>query len=318
MIDHALHLEEEAYALENSAKWKQAESRWREALSIFESEEGSRHPDTANLLRVLANNLMHQCRYLEAEKLARQAVEIMDEVVHLVDGPEGKVVQVEALLVHGNVLRELARYADAEAVLKRALALSEPDLLDSTGGALNSLGIVYKYWGKFEEGERVYRRALEIFKQLYGEQSAAVATLYHNLGGLEHQRGRFELAEEPARRAWEIRRELLGELHPDVLADACAYGGVLDGLGRTHESRPIYETALKEYERIFGPEHFEVAATLHNLAWVENAEGNRDAAEQNYRRALAIKRKLLGPEHPECALTAANLEALAAPPACAN
>jgi tetratricopeptide (TPR) repeat protein len=276
-IELALRRHEESFELKAAGDLAGAEGACREALALFEEVDGKEHPDTANVLQCLGAILDRQCRYDEAEECGRRAVAIMDKVAGLVEGPEAGLILIQALGVLGTALRQKGLYADAETVLKRAIALAEehPDG-ETLPIALNNLGIVYKYSGNFDEAVRLYTRALRLTQEAHGEQNAMAATLYHNLGGLEHARGRYADGEAPARRAWEIRREMLGEEHPDALADACAYGGVLDGLERYAESRPIYENALAIYERVFGPEHFEVAATLHNLAGVESAMGEEE------------------------------------------
>ena len=50
--------------------------------------------------------------------------------------------------------------------MKRAIALAEghPDR-DALAGALNNLGVLYKYSGNFDEADRVYTRALGMTKQ---------------------------------------------------------------------------------------------------------------------------------------------------------
>lgn len=277
----ALRRHEESYELRANGDLAGAEKACREALAMFEEIDGPEHPDTANLLQCLGSILDQQCRYDEAEACGRRAVAIMDKIAHLLEGPEAGLILIQSLGVLGTALRQKGQYAEAETVLKRAIELAE------------------------KQGDQD-----ALAQELFGDRSAMAATIYHNLGGLEHARGRCADGETAARKAWEIRRELLGEDHPDALADACAYGGVLDGMERYAESRPIYEKALTVYERVFGPEHFEIAATLHNLAGVESALGEEKAAEKHYRRALAIKGKMLGEDHPEWALTANNLAAM--------
>ena len=71
-----------------------------------------------------------------------------------------------------------------------------------------------------------------------------MASIWHNLGGLEHARGRPEIGEPYARKAWQLRRAALGDEHPDTVADEAALAGLLDGLGRYDESEPIYRKAL--------------------------------------------------------------------------
>jgi tetratricopeptide (TPR) repeat protein len=164
------------------------------------------------------------------------------------DDPGGRLQQWEQI---GNKLREEARYAEAETVLKRALELARSTFgegAEETPLARNSLGIVYKYTGQFDQAEPRYRDALRSLLALHGEMHSSVAVLYHNIGGLAHARGDFAAGEAPARRTWEINRKLLGEDHPTTLADAAAFAGVLDGLGRYEESEPIYRRALKVFE----------------------------------------------------------------------
>jgi tetratricopeptide (TPR) repeat protein len=309
-IDRALALDEQSVTLESEGRLEEAEACCREALRLFLEAEGETSPDVANLLNSLATILGRQGKHGESEQCARRALVIIEPLVPLLDGHTGRAVLVRSLELLGAALREQGRYAQAEPPLRRAI--EEAGLVDPEAlvGALNQFGILCKFWGKFEEGAGAYAKALEIALGLYGEKHTVVATLHHNIGGLEHARGRFAEAAEPARKAYEIRRELCGEDHPDTAADGSALAGVLDGLNRRQESRPMYERALRVFGRLYGDEHYEIAANLHNLAALEVAEGNWAAAERLYRRSLAIKEKLLGPDHPDTALTVAGLGAL--------
>ena len=44
---------------------------------------------------------------------------------------------------------------------------------------------------QFATAARLYRRALAVTTRALGPEHPDVATLYHNLGGLEHARGRY-------------------------------------------------------------------------------------------------------------------------------
>jgi len=83
-------------------------------------------------------------------------------------------------------------YQAAASDYSAALALAER--ADAGGplelsSLLNNLGVVCKYLGAFDEAERVYLRALALTEKTLGPDHPDVATLYHNLGGLEHARG---------------------------------------------------------------------------------------------------------------------------------
>jgi hypothetical protein len=85
----------------------------------------------------------------------------------------------------------------------------------------------------------VYHRALSLVLATRGEDSVETATLYHNLGGLEHARGRYSLGEPHARRGLAIREKLLGPDHQAVAADAAALAAILDGQGKRDEAEVL-------------------------------------------------------------------------------
>lgn len=146
------------------------------------------------------------------------------------------------LHAQANRLREQGRYAESEALFRRALELAER-LFDEDDvrlvSLLNNFAVLGKYSGNFDEAETCYRRALAIAEKHPGENQVEVATLYHNLGGLAHARGDYENGEPLARRAVEIRAALLGPDHPHTLADPVAWARLLDGLKRYDETEPV-------------------------------------------------------------------------------
>jgi tetratricopeptide (TPR) repeat protein len=194
-----------------------------------------------------------------AEECCRQAITIFLEL----EGPEGKLILMPSLALLGTALRQQAQYDQAEPPLRRALVIAEEaGDVEEIVNALNSLGVLFKFSGNFDEAANLYQRALDLALQTFEAAHRTVATLYHNIGGLDHARGRFAAAEAPARRAWELNAKLLGPDHPQTAADAVAYGAVLVDLGRAGEAVELYRHALAIFERVFGREHFEVASTL--------------------------------------------------------
>lgn len=285
----------------------EALAEFARATEFFAVADGERSPDLANILMDEADSLLALCRYEEAERSARRAKGIVAEIQELLDEETRFELVPRAYAGWGRALRESGRYDEAAEPLLTAMRESHPDALPFH---LNNYGVLCKYWGKFEEGEQIYLRALALLDARFGEDSLATATLYHNLGGLEHARGNFAKGEPLARKAYEIRRAALGEDDKATVADAVAWGGLLDGLERYAESMPIYRRALTYYEARLGSEHFEVAATLNNLGMALAAQGNLLEAQATMERCLDIKRKLFGDQHPEFLLTKQNLASI--------
>ena len=175
--------------------------------------------------------------------------------------------------------------------------------------AVNSLAVLFKYSGRFDDAAALYERALAAAERT-GASDESLATLLHNIAGLEHARGDYARGEPAARRSVELRERALGPDHPAVAADVAALAAIVDGLGRHDEAEALYLRALGTFERVYGPDHYEIAVNLNNLAGVRQAQGRLAEAEELYRRALAIKEALLGGEHPDVALTLNNLALL--------
>jgi len=309
-IDEALELHQLSSDLEEDGDLAAAERHCRQALAIFEQEDGPDSADVANLACSLGSILEKRGDYAGAAEQARRSIAIIEPLLPAFDGPDGSLILLHALGLLGTALRQQGAYTEALIPLERAIFLAESlsELPDEVAIAWNNLGMDCKYAGWFDRGADAYEKAMHWASQT--EDQLLIATILHNIGGLEHARERFDKAEEPARRAWEIRRTALGNDHPHAIADAVAYAAVLDGLDRWNESRPIYERALTLYEQLYGPAHFEVAATLHNLAALEDASGNRQRAGEIAHRALQLKRELLGADHPDTALTALILSSI--------
>jgi tetratricopeptide (TPR) repeat protein len=308
-IQQAVELQERAWAFQAEGKLEDARQACQEALGLMEESEGPDSPDIANLLNDLADIESERQNFAAALALAERAHAIIVRLGDIFSGEEGTRIRLKTLELLGAIRRTLGDYAQAEGYLEPALMAAVEAFGEASAEAAearNNLGVLYKYWGRFDEGLRLYREALGSVP----ETSLARRTIYHNIGGILHAQSDFAAAEEPTRKAWEISRALLGEDHPRTMLDAAAYAGVLDGLGKYKESEMIYRRALEIFEKAYGSHHYEVAANLHGLASILTARGAFREAEEHYRRALAIKEKVLGSDSPDVALTRQNLGSL--------
>jgi tetratricopeptide (TPR) repeat protein len=313
-IDQAVDLHDTALAALDRHQASEALTFAEHALELFEREAGPLHPDVANVLNCMGTAHDRLGNYDLAKACFERAVAIMRDVRTRASGKDIDRLYVQSLIGLGNMDRITGRYAEAEPSLREALSLAEASLGsddDDVITALNALGVLSKYWGRFDDAEKCYERAIRIAERnrVSGE---CLATLLHNLGGLEHARGEYARGEEPARRSVHIRERMLGPHHPSVAADVAALAALVEGQGRYEEAEQMYRRVLATFERIYGPNHYEIAVNLNNLAGVREALGHPAEAETLYRRALAIKEQLFGPDHPDVAMTLNNLALLLA------
>ena len=324
----AASLHEAAIALREAGRYAEGERRCRRAAELFEALEGAASPDLANALVEHGRLLDLLDRHTDAEAAFDRALGILRPFVEPAPGAAGAAapgdeldpdVRDELMRLHirgevgrASAVRARGRLDDAEAACRLALERAEAawpagDLL--VAEALNALGVVHKFQGRFADAEPLYRRALALVEAGGGDTEQA-ATLLHNLGGLYHARGDHAGGEPLARRSVELREVRLGRGHPAVAADREAWGALLQGLGRLADAERAYTAALATFESELGPDSLEASSSLAALGSVQHAQGRLDEALVSYRRARAIREARLDPLHYDLGLTLNNLAML--------
>jgi tetratricopeptide (TPR) repeat protein len=90
--------------------------------------------------------------------------------------------------------RVQGRYADAEPLYKRALAIGEKALgpdHPAVAIRLNNLALLYRVQGRYADAEPLYKRALAIDEKALGPDHPAVAIRLNNLAGLYCAQGHY-------------------------------------------------------------------------------------------------------------------------------
>jgi tetratricopeptide (TPR) repeat protein len=225
---------------------------------------------------------------------------------------ESGIAEPTALLMNrlGGLLWAKALHAEAEPLLRRALAIDERSLgpeHPNVAIRLNDLALLLKATSRLGEAEPLMRRALAIDERSLGPEHPEFAIHLNNLAGLLGDTNRLAEAEPLLRRVVDIFEKGLGEGHPNVATALNNLGQVLVDTSQLGEAELLLRRALAIHERSLGPEHPTVAINLNNLAGLLRVTNRLGEAEPLLRRALAIDERSLGPEHPDVAIALNNL-----------
>jgi tetratricopeptide (TPR) repeat protein len=150
------------------------------------------------------------------------------------------------------------------------------------------LGGVYQALGDPRQAEAMHRRALEVYRQLFGQNHTNVALALHNVGVALYGQGRLPEALSYLRDAVAMQRNLLGDDSLAVAASLNDLASVLRAQGEMAEA----EAANRQ-------------AVLIN--WAARAPAQMAEAEDLNRQSLAIRRKLGDKEAPELITSLGNL-----------
>ena len=138
-------------------------------------------------------------------------------------------------LLQGVLLYELARYDEAEKILKRAIQLIPPESLDH--GYIH-LGHLFEDRGNYEEAEQYYRKALELAPDNAGR--------HVHLGALLAKKGDFTSAVAVHRKGTQCKKGPIDESYLNlgyVLRAQECYREALECFNKALEITPDYEKA---------------------------------------------------------------------------
>jgi CHAT domain-containing protein/tetratricopeptide (TPR) repeat protein len=231
--------------------------------------------------------------------LARLAQQALD-AVSAGSGPDSVDVARAASWL-AIALQALNRPAEAEALLKHALAIDEAAFGKQhpfTGIDLARLAEVLNTEGLYEEAEPLLRRALDI------QQTAAYLNLYAQV---LQRLGRYAEAEQFYQRALQINEATLGSQDTDTLGTRNNLASLLRAQGRYPAAETLMRDVLRATEARFGPDDFHTAIALNNLAGLLDQQRRYGEAATLYQRALPIDQNSVGPEDPLTATVTNNL-----------
>jgi tetratricopeptide (TPR) repeat protein len=193
---------------------------------------------------------------------------------------------------------EVVRHADQAGI-------GEP-----TARLMNQVGLLFGEQTRFVEAEALLRRALAIDEQSFGADHPNVAIRFNNLASLLHATNRLGEAEPLLRRALAIDQQSFGADHPNVAIQLNNLAQLLQDTNRLGEAEPLLRRALAIDQQSFGADHPNVARDLNNLAQLLQDTNRLGEAEPLMRRALAIDQQSFGADHPRVAIQLNNLAQL--------
>jgi eukaryotic-like serine/threonine-protein kinase len=285
-------------------KLDRADSLLSSALDRRISLFGKDSSETADSLVALGLLRIDQERLPEAERLVHEGLATAKRHV-----PAGDASLAKATTALGRVLEERGSYDQAVPVLEEAVRLSSkrgavnPDLADS----LNELASVHFYAGRYTTADSLFRRVLQMHRQLHGDRHPLVADDLINIGAVQQDLGYYSEAEKFERQALDINRAYYGEDHPQMAHNLTVLARTLINEKRFDEAVEVLEKALPIEERAYGPVSRQVASALNELG---NAAMNRnryDEAEPRFRRMVDIYRAVYNNHHYLAGIALSNL-----------
>ncbi len=271
-------------------RYGEAESTYREALELLERSGMAESAEAATTLNNLAELYRWRGEPARGEPYARRAVALAERM-----SPAGDPVAANSLHTLAAITRDRGRleealslyarererlgntgapvvsnlsnaaeiriaqkrYADAEALARRAV-----DMAETSGAqprkralALNNLAQALRFERRYDEAEPLYAEALGLL-----DGTPESAEVLANFAGLQHDREREARAVEYYRRALNVMDGSVGPEHPEPALVRTRLADVRRAQGHYSESLDLYRQSLPLLERAYGPDDERVVA----------------------------------------------------------
>jgi CHAT domain-containing protein/tetratricopeptide (TPR) repeat protein len=150
--------------------------------------------------------------------------------------------------------------------------------------------------GDFAGALEAYRRAIEAWGLLHGEEDAESASAWHYLGVVHDLLGDAPASRRCLEHALALRERTLGPRDPLVATTLQALAGLAQRQGDAR-AEALYARAQAIWETALGPSHPFIARSLIARASVLSEAGDFAAASRLLDRAMAIRVAAFGSDH---------------------
>jgi tetratricopeptide (TPR) repeat protein len=267
-------------------RYEDAARHLSRAIGRLERKYGSDHVSLVAAIDQLAACHQHRARFVDAGMLYQRALSILDANGLRESLQAADVFHNLGSLEHaaGNWLRGEPFARLSVRMRTRLLGRTHP----SVAAGLTALAALIDRQGRFEEAERLYRRALTILEREYGEHHHLVAVALNNLAAVRYARRAMEEAEALYRAARSIEMRQLGPDHPAVAFTTNNLAVLLSETGRGEEAASLFRDAIALFSRSLGPRHPNVGICLENQAQLLRRRRRSKAAAAARRRSARI------------------------------
>jgi tetratricopeptide (TPR) repeat protein len=195
-------------------------------------------------------------------------------------------------------------------MLEKSLRLREARLSGDTlslADTLEKLGDVEADLSHFEEADKLYQRALTLYRAKLGDRDERVATALSAIAANFWEVNRLGEAESWQRQAVDLESHLKGRHDRKTLDMLNDLALILDNEGRWPEGYALMQEVVAAAKAELRPDHPLLGYGWNNLGWAAYRLGRYEEAEQDMRTALALRIETYGENHPQVANTRANL-----------
>lgn len=259
----------------------------------------------ADVQHLIADVLIDEGKYAEAENVLRQVVEVRTGVLGA-ENPDTLRSRNNlglALLRGGKFAEAEREYRAVVALQTKVLGPEDPDTLMSRTGLATAL---FRE-ANFVESEKESRAVLKLSEKVLGPEHPDTLRSRNYLAGTLGSQNKYTESEAESRTVLKLRTKTLGPEHPDTIASRSNLAGALMKQGKYAEAEQEYRELIELNDKVLGAQHPQAFILRRNFVTALLHQKKYDEAADEARQVLAGNEEALGAQHPETLSSRADL-----------
>ncbi len=282
-----------------------------QSMSILkERDQARRERDNTARVLTFVEEIFKEADPTETREKDMTVREALDGcIAKLKEFDDQPKIKTNLLVTIGKIYLNLGEYARAGAHLSSALKIQrlfeEDDLTKSE--TLQLVGEAFHKMGDFETTEKLFREALNLSRNILGDNHPGLLDPMNNLVGVLGEKGELEEAELVARKTLALARSFPGKERLAATRTLLNMAGLKYNRGDYEGAQHWMQEALSLQREILGHHHPETLIAQTSLGIILYKKGELAEAYRILEKALAIQREILDAEHPDLIRTLHHL-----------
>jgi CHAT domain-containing protein/tetratricopeptide (TPR) repeat protein len=291
---HISSLNTLAVIFHQTSNYANADSAYKQCLSIIKKLVGEENQYYATTLNSLAELYFQMGNYSKAEPLQNHVIQIRKKVLG-----EENIDYAESINNLARLHLQMGKYIEAEPLLIQAQiiykkVLGEENITYST--LLNDISVLYSNMGDYKKAILLQTQAIEITKNIFGENDYKYAKSLRNLAQIYLTSGDYTKADELNTKSLDIIKKQKKE-NNDYVFNLNIIADQYYRMGKLAKAEELYIEALDIRKKSVGEEHLDYVTSLSLLASHYNKIGKYDKSESLYIKSLNITKRIVGEEN---------------------
>ncbi|HVY24559.1 MAG TPA: tetratricopeptide repeat protein, partial [Steroidobacteraceae bacterium] len=228
-----------------------AQKYYEDALESARQVYGNNHVEIADILMSLAQTMIWQSRYAEAEPLVKEA-----QSIYRLKLPEKHPERLSADLSLCEILHHLGHDGDALKLANKVLLDQRAVFGENSSQLINTYNIlsqIYLTTSRYRDAEQMAKQGLDIARHSLGNNNFMTGQMQSSVANVSIRRKEYAAAEHEASLSFKVLQSTASPNHQYIASAEYLLASALAGEYKSKEAEPMIRENMARWSRAEAP-----------------------------------------------------------------